>query len=211
MSRQDSKWTRRREADLALVEDCLAGQQAAWETLVRRHEPTVHLAIRQALKIHTGSGEEAEVVELVAELFFRLVSNDFRRLRRYAGRSSLKTWLKVVAGNFVIDELRRSRPDLSLDDPDWAGLRAQLATSTAAPDARLERDEARALLNRLASQLPPDDRRFVELYYARELSFEAVAKAMSTTVGAIYSRKNRVRKKLAELLRAHRRKRGRRA
>jgi DNA-directed RNA polymerase specialized sigma24 family protein len=42
----------------------------------------------------------------------------------------------------------------------------------------------------------------LELHLEQELSFEEIAAAMDTTVGAVYARKNRIRKKLISMIEA---------
>ncbi len=189
-----------RRRDVALARACIDGEQSAWQRLVETHETTVYYAIRNALRSRGRHAPEHLLTELQAEVFFRVVRDDFARLRRYGGRSSLKHWLKVVASNFVIDYLRKRRPNVSLDDPDAEALSRSLRSSHPAPDQSLVRGEAKAVLAELLEELKPADRRFVELFYEQELSFDAVAEAMNTSVGAIYSRKNRVTAKLTSLL-----------
>jgi len=45
-----------------------------------------------------------------------------------------------------------------------------------------------------------DDRLFVTLYFLREMSLPEVAEVMKVTVNTIYSRKNRVLKRLREAM-----------
>ena len=190
-----------RELDLSLVNRCVDGDTRAWVELVRRFEPTVMFATRKALRVHHIVPTEDRLEDLVAEIFFRLVRDDFAKLRSFQGRSSLACWLQAIAGNYVIDTLRKRKPALSLDDPKWEGLRHSLPDNAPTPDAALDRRESAALLRRLWSHLKPADRRFVHLYYEAELSFDEVARAMETSVGAIYGRKNRIRKKLERMVR----------
>ncbi|MCA9565057.1 MAG: sigma-70 family RNA polymerase sigma factor, partial [Myxococcales bacterium] len=95
--------------DLCLIEDCVHGSAQAWAELVSRHELDVFYALRNAFRVHHVHATEDLLSELQAEIFFRLVRNDFRRLRKFDGRCSLKHWLKVVSSNFVIDYLRKKR------------------------------------------------------------------------------------------------------
>lgn len=187
--------------DLALVDACLAGSASAWATLVERFEATVYYAIRDAMRVHGRSPDEATLAELQAEVLFRVVRDDFARLRSYSGRCSLKHWFKVVASNYVVDTLRKRGPVGSLDDPALSGLAEGLADAAPPCDERLVRDEAVALLRELWAELAPDDRAFVRLFYEEERSAEEVAAAMHTTVGAIYTRKTRVIRRLRSLWR----------
>jgi RNA polymerase sigma factor (sigma-70 family) len=184
--------------DLLLVQGCLAGDRAAWEALFRRHEATVFHALRCAFRLRGFEAPHHLLQELEAEVFFRLVRDDFAKLRQYSGRCSIKSWLKVVSGNRAVDFLRQQRSTLSLDAPEAQSLVAPEAR----PDERLDRAETRALLRELYQELSGDDRRFVELFYLEELPFEEVAARLGTSLGALYNRKCRLHKRLAqELLR----------
>lgn len=192
-------------ADRELVARCVAGDGQAWQQLVEAHESTVYFAIRSALTLRDRASSDELVRDLQSEVFYRLVRRGGARLASYSGRCSLKHWLKVVAGNFVIDYLRKRRADCSLDDPVQAPLRESLPAREPTPEAALEHRQRRALLRELWNRLSAEDRRFVELYYVDELGFAEVAEAMRTSVAATYTRKNRVTAKLRAALRRHQR------
>ena len=59
-------------------------------------------------------------------------------------------------------------------------------------------------LRSLYKRLPEPDQHFIHLYVFEELSFDAIAEAMNTSVGAVYARKNRVRMKLLSMATAQR-------
>jgi len=187
--------------DLALAKACLEYDQSAWETLVRTHETTVYYAILNTFRIHNTDPHNELVVELQSEVFYRLVRDEFAKLRHYSGRSSLKHWLKVVAGNFVIDYLRKKKPACSFDDPTFAAQGAAIRDRAPSPEDNVSQQQAKDLVRALCEELGPSDQEFVELFFRQELTSEQVAQKMGTTVGAIYSRKNRIRKKLQELVR----------
>ena len=187
--------------DYALVQRLIAGDRASWADLIRRHERTVHFAIVNTLRTYGAHASADRVADLQGDVMVDLVSRDYRKLRRYSGRCRLDHWLKVVAGNYTIDTLRKKRPTVSLTDDTGPArsLRESLPSPGPSPDARLSRHQRLEGLRALYTELSPGDQRFVELYVKQELSFEEVAAAMNTTVGAVYARKNRVRKKLTDL------------
>lgn len=198
-------------ADCALVARVCAGDRAAWADLVQVHAPTLRFALIRTLARHGVHASETLLEDLEGDLTLRLVARDFRKLRRYSGRCSLRQWLKVVAGNFAIDHLRRRRPLIALrtvpqsdDAPPEPGVMHgdQLVSDAPGPDERLDDRRRRRAIAQMLGELNDEDRLFVELYYARGLGYEQVAELMGTTVGAVYQRKNRIRKRLTAMARA---------
>src|SRR5690348_7002377 len=88
------------DLDHGLVERCLAGDDAAWEQVVRMHSRRVYnLCLR-----FTGRFHEAE--DLSQEVFLRL----YRNLSQYRAESgTFTTWLTALTRNLLIDHYRRSR------------------------------------------------------------------------------------------------------
>lgn len=189
------------EDDWRLVQQCIQGDRDSWATLIVRHEPSLELAVRHTLRAHGVTPSAALVEDLIADVAISLVRRQCRKLQRYSGRCRLGAWLKVVASHHTIDALRRRRPELSLSDDSEASatLRATLPAPEPAPDEAIGQRQRLDALRALYELLPDEDRRFVRLFYEDGLNFEAVAEAMETTVGAVYARKNRVRKKLLKL------------
>lgn len=188
--------------DRCLVEACRRGESDAWCTLLTRYEVTIHYAVLNTLRARGREPSADDVADIEADIVLALAKDDFRKLGRYSGRCKLSHWLKVVANNFTIDRLRRKRAAVSLDDPDAPCARALRATlETDDPEASevIEQGQTLAALRGLYEALPDSDREFIELHIFQELSFEDIADRMETTVGAVYARKNRVRKKLMAL------------
>ena len=177
------------DKEMTLVLAVCRGERGALAQFIERYQGSIKLAIRFAGQRYGQRFDEDQQADLWGDLLVALVAEDFRKLRSYQGRSSLRQWLKIVASNMVIDQLRRHRPQLAIED-------LELAESSPSPfDQVLEREE-RALIDSAMSALNDEDRLFVELYYKRGHDFEGVAELMGTTLGAVYARKNRIRKKL---------------
>ncbi|MEO1270742.1 MAG: sigma-70 family RNA polymerase sigma factor [Myxococcota bacterium] len=192
----------RHAEDWRLVQACIRGDRQRWAELLRLHERTLFFAVLNTLRTWGVHAPKERVEDLQGDIVIELVKNDFAKLRTYSGRSRLAQWLKVVASNYTVDQLRKKRPTVSLNDDTSASSRAlrdTLPDRTEPADRRIHRAQQLHALRALYQELPSEDRRFVELFCHQELSFEQIAVAMDTTIGAVYARKNRVRKKLIAL------------
>ena len=89
--------------DDELIRRCRTGEEAAFETLVRRHQ---RRAVRVARNL-VPSDEDAE--DLAQEAFLRV----FRSLERFDFQHEFSTWLYRIVTNLAIDHLRKRRPALS--------------------------------------------------------------------------------------------------
>src|ERR1700685_1954570 len=90
------------DADLQLVERCLAGQEAAWEDLVRVHTRRVYSICYR----FTNSDSEAQ--DLAQDVFIRV----FKNLKSFrSGEGSFSVWLTRLTRNLLIDHYRRTRLD----------------------------------------------------------------------------------------------------
>lgn len=197
-------------ADWELVQRCVEGERAAWVELLERYERTLYFAVLNTLRAQSVSLSNDRVADIQGDLIVALAHDDFRKLRRYSGRSKLAQWLKVVASHYTIDVLRRQRPTLSLDAaaelPTRDALHRALQSQRAdhqRPDHAIQRRETLNALRSLCDQLPREDQRFVQLFYREERSFQEIAELMGTTLDAVYTRKNRIRHRLLRL--AHKR------
>ena len=179
-------------ASLELVRRAQAGELAAFNSLVLRHQDAVYsLALR-----FLGSREAAE--DAAQEAFIRA----YRNLRSFRGER-FRSWLFSIAANVARDELRRRRPQRSLDeardDPD--ALSIDPADPGPSPEAETLRGELRRALERALLELPEDWRMVVILSDVHGLSYEEVAKTAGIPVGTVKSRLSRARGRLRDILR----------
>jgi RNA polymerase sigma-70 factor (ECF subfamily) len=90
------------DLDQQIVERCLAGEEHAWEDLVKVHTRRVYAICYR----FTGTDHEAQ--DLTQEVFLRL----FRSLKSYrAGEGSFTVWLSRMTRNLLIDHYRRTKLD----------------------------------------------------------------------------------------------------
>lgn len=181
------------DQDTQLVERCLAGEDAAWEELVRTHTRRVYGICYR----FTGSDTEAQ--DLTQDVFLRL----FRSLSSFRARDGAFTvWLARMARNLLIDNYRKTRLQRASDsiEDQLRELEARGPASSRA-DAMLAGREAGELIQQALGKLSPELRETVILRDLEEMEYREIAGVLSIPEGTVKSRLNRGRAELARLLR----------
>jgi len=181
------------DADVQLVERCLAGQDAAWEELVRVHTRRVYGVCYR----FTNSDSEAQ--DLTQEVFLRV----FKNLRSFrAGEGLFVVWLTRLTRNLLIDHYRRTRMERASESIEDHAL--TLEENTAAigkTEGMLAGREASELLQGALQKLSPELRETVILRDLEELEYREIAQVLNVPEGTVKSRLNRGRAELAKVLR----------
>lgn len=184
------------DADLQLVNDCLAGNEAAWEELVRVHTRRVYSVCYR----FTGTVGQAQ--DLTQEVFLRV----FRTLRSFrSGEGSFSVWLNRLTRNLLIDYYRRSKQERATDSIEEQLPRIEESSAlTSRADGMLAGREASDLLQNALQKLSPELRETVILRDVEELEYREIARILNVPEGTVKSRLNRGRAELARLLRRYR-------
>jgi len=181
------------DVDQQLVERCLAGEEYAWEDLVKGHTRRVYAICYR----FTGSDHEAQ--DLTQDVFLRL----FRSLKSYrVGEGSFVVWLSRLTRNLLIDHYRRTKLDRVTDSIE--GQLPMLEEKTAAlarTEGILAGREASEVLQAALQRLSPDLREAVILRDLEELEYKEIAQVLNVPEGTVKSRLNRGRAELARVLR----------
>jgi len=170
-----------------LIERCLAGDQDAWEAIVRQNWRKV---FNVAYKF-VGRHEEAE--DLTQDIFLKI----FRSLSTFDRRANFQTWLVSVSRNLCIDYYRSVRKERETIDRQLTAEDAGPVSAELGPLAALEQRDQAALLRRALQLLPDSLRVAVMMRDIQELSYQEIADRLSLAEGTVKSRINRGRKELA--------------
>ena len=174
-----------------LIERCLAGDQAAWETIVRQNWRKV---FNVAYKF-VGKHDEAE--DLTQDIFLKI----FKALSTFDRRANFQTWIVSISRNLCIDHYRSVRKERQTlaRDVDMSDL--QPASAERGPYAAAEHQDLRAQLRVALETLPSTLRTAVVLRDLQELSYQEIADRLQLPEGTVKSRINRGRIELAHQLR----------
>jgi RNA polymerase sigma-70 factor (ECF subfamily) len=173
--------------DGALVAAFLAGDGAAFDELVNRHERRVYAICYR----YFGNAADAE--DATQDTFVILL----RRASTYAGAAAFSTWLYRVAMNACNDLARRRARRPRVAGAGVEGLADLPATDDPLGDRELGVDLSRAL-----ARLDATTRDAIVLHDVSGLPYEDVAARLGLPIGTVKSRIHRGHARLADALRA---------
>jgi RNA polymerase sigma-70 factor, ECF subfamily len=182
------------DPEISLVSRCLAGEETAWEELVRLHTRRVYgLCYR-----FTNSNSQAQ--DLTQEVFLRV----FRTLRTFrAPEGSFANWLTRLTRNLLIDHYRRTRQERVTDsiEGQLPVIEERGTGAGVRPDEALSGQETSEILQATLQKLSPDLREAVILRDLQEMEYREIAQVLAIPEGTVKSRINRGRAELGRLLR----------
>jgi RNA polymerase sigma-70 factor (ECF subfamily) len=185
--RRDAQLTSEDVTPEAAANDDLADVAAAqhdlqaFAPLYLRYKPTVyHYCLRRL------SNPEA-AADATSLVFTRAVAAlpRFRPDPRRAG-STFRSWLFTIAHNVIVDEHRRTRPTVSIDQQHDDNPTFQLTSNHLTPEAHVVHLDDTERVARWLDHLPERQRAIVELRLAG-LSGEEIAGTMGMSLSAIKS------------------------
>jgi RNA polymerase sigma factor (sigma-70 family) len=170
-----------------IIERCLNGDQAAWESIVRMYRRKV---FNVAYKF-VGRHDQAE--DLTQDVFLKL----YKSLDTFDRRANFQTWLISVSRNLCIDHYRAVRKERETINRDVDPADFAPVSTDPRADAQLEQRDRVRLLRQALDKLAPTLRTAVMLRDIQELTYQEIADKLHLPEGTVKSRINRGRTELA--------------
>jgi RNA polymerase sigma-70 factor, ECF subfamily len=156
--------------DRDLVSRAQAGDMAAFEELVRRHQRGLFSYL------YRMAGNSADAEELAQAALVK----SWQALRGFRGASSFKTWLYRIGTNLCLNLRTRTKPTEELGE----FLPARSSDEPAEVYRQKLREE---LVQSALAKLPADQRSALVLSVYQQLSYKEIAEAMGKSVRAVDS------------------------
>ncbi len=182
--------------DQQLLDGCVAGDKASWAIFVKHYSKLIYHSIYKTLRVNSSPTDPDDINDLFQEMFASICADKCKKLRMFdpCKGVSLSSWLRMIAVRMTIDHLRKQRTSIPLED---------LLTEPSR-DGRQEMridEESLQCLRGVLEDLSDKDKLLIELFYFKELHSEEIARLLNISVGAIYTRKNRIIEKIKEIAR----------
>ena len=183
-------------SDRELVARLKAGDEAAFEEVLKRYELKVYNLTRSLMR------NEDDAQDALQETFLSV----FRNIGRFKGDSSLSTWIYRIAVNAALMKMRKRRHEQKhvaieeyMPEFDDTGHRVAVVPDWhPAVDQVLLNKELGSMLRGWIAELAPEYRTVFLLRDQEELDNEQVAQILGLTVAAVKSRLHRARMYLRE-------------
>lgn len=181
-----------REDDVQLIHAVLSGDDAAFDTLVEKHQKSVHaLAWRKIGDFHYAE-------EITQDTFLRAYQN----LSTLRNPSQFLGWLYVIANRLCLNWLRKHKPAnqlQSLEDTPMEEVAKSAYAHYVLEQREIEATEHRfEIVKKLLEKLPESERTVMTLYYLGEMTTKEIGKFLGVSVETIRTRMHRARKRLQE-------------
>jgi RNA polymerase sigma-70 factor, ECF subfamily len=183
-------------SDDRLVSLLKAGDESAFETILRKYDKKVYSLVRGLTR------NDSDAQDALQETFLSV----FRKIGSFKGRSTLSTWIYRIAVNAALMVIRRRRRDeksVSIDEtmPDFDASGHRVVSlpdwGPGAEDLVLNKELAKHLRQAILA-LQPDYRTVFVLRDQEGLSNEEVAAILKLSIPAVKSRLHRARLFLRE-------------
>lgn len=155
--------------DATLVAAFLAGDRAAFDAIVTRHQRQVYQVCYRFVRNHE------DAADLVQDVFVRA----FKGLKNFRGDSQLSTWLHRIGVNVCLNRVAVKRPELEPLEP-----ARHVDDRSDDPFRLVAQGERAAEVRRAIAKLPPKQRATLVLRIYQELSHEEIAGILGCSVGA---------------------------
>jgi RNA polymerase sigma-70 factor, ECF subfamily len=181
--------------DRNLLQRCLQHDTGAWNDFVDRFLGLVYHVIHYTAHLRSTPLTPEEVEDIAQEVLLQVVANDYAVLKQFRGKSSLATYLTVIARRICVHQLAKLAPtkkplpsELKRGDEDEH------------PRARVGLERQEEVL-KLLRRLPSKEREVVRLFYLEGRTYEEISSALNipvNTIGPVLSRaKKRLKAKAA--------------
>lgn len=167
------------KSDSDLIAGFLAGDQSAFQEMVKRHQSS----IRQFLRRLT-TGDYALADDIAQEVFIRMFTN----LSAFRGQATLSTWLHSIAYRLFLRHVESNSILEFVGNEDFPEV-------SSAPSIVSD-----IMIEQMMKHLSLNERLMITLSYSAGMSHSEIADVTGAPLGTIKSHLNRAKRKLAKLM-----------
>lgn len=173
------------EAEITAIKSCQAGDRQAFGQLYDQYIKKIYAFVYAK----TGHRETAE--DLVSQTFFKALDSIDKF--KFDGQGTFQSWLYTIARNLIIDNYRRQKNDIDINDCwDLAGKE----NSAIDFDAKEKIFEIKKYL----SKLKPEQREIIIMRIWQEMSYAEIAEATEKSEAACKMTFSRAMKELRQAM-----------
>lgn len=191
----DQRRIESKSEDTTLIQQALAGDQAAFSRLRQKYHDAIYNLIYRMIR------EKDEVEDLTQEAFIKA----FGSLSTFNDEFAFSTWLYKIATNNCIDHIRRRKlQTFSIDKPiesKESDFTFELPDTGDEPDQEMIARQRKKLLDDAINALPAKYRQVIIMRHQEELEYQEIARILKLPLGTVKAHIFRAREMLYKELR----------
>jgi RNA polymerase sigma-70 factor (ECF subfamily) len=159
--------------DFDLIKKFLAGDESAFNLIVKKYQKRIYWHARQMLGNHLDADEVTQEVLIVI----------YKKLGSFNYNSSLFTWIYRIINTRSLNQIRRRKIKnfFSLDDDESS---FELASKEDIVEDIANREKLH-MVNKALEKLPPKQKQIFIMRNYEELSYDEISKITGITVGGL--------------------------
>jgi len=183
------------EIDRNLLRRCLSEEPGAWKDFVDRFIGLFVHVINHTAHSRSVPLSPDDIDDFCADIFVTLLSNNYAALRQFRGKSSLATYLTVIARRIVVKEITQRRMSEALGHVQVHGASIEAAN---AGQSESQRTEDREEVARILKELPPREADVVRQFHLEGKSYREISAALGIPENSIGPTLNRARERMKQ-------------
>ena len=176
------------DIDRNLLDRCLSAKPRAWEDFVDRFMGLVVHVINHTAQCRSIRLSLSDREDLAAEVFLAIIDRDMAVLRHFRGKSSLATYLTVVARRVVVRKLVERHTTVPLGD-----MVANAASDDGQHEKRINDQEE---IGRLLGELGGSEAAVVRMYHLEGKTYQEISRTVGMPENSVGPLLTRARAKL---------------
>ena len=178
--------------DRELIKRCLHHEPGAWNDFVDRFLGLVYHVVQHTADMRSYPLTPEDKEDVASQVLLRVVENDYAALRQFRGKSSLASYLTVIARRTCVNDLANRA---QIKEKEGARPNEQFTEKVpqSKPKPAMETLEE---VGKLLKKLPSRERAVVRLFYLEGRSYEEISTELNVPVNSIGAILARARKKL---------------
>lgn len=182
------------ETDRQILSRCLQRETGGWEAFVDRFLGTfVHVATHTA-HVRSVRLSQDDIDDLCSEIFLTLIKNEFAVLRHFKGKSSLASYLVVVARRIVVKSLVKRRQLEAMGH-----VNAHQSSLDAGGVDHVQRLSDAEDVKLLLSHLPSSEANIVRLYHLEGKNYREISSQLQIPENSVGPTLHRARERMKQL------------
>lgn len=167
----------------------MAGEPSSWEDFVDRFTGLVMHVINHTAQCRSILLSASDREDLAAEVMLTVIDDDYAVLRRFRGKSSLATYLTVIARRVVVRKMLQNQ------SPTPLGTVAEQAIPDESESAE-QRMTNQEEVQRLLAQLEGPEAHVVRMYHLEGKTYQEISRITGMPTNSVGPMLSRIRNRL---------------